>query len=131
MRNCPAASAKLPAVQAELGRQRNNQNSSQPNPGSRPDGPPCSFEEGTENSALDPLATAMDYIYCIALGGPSIAIERGSIYHANFFMNDVFSSSPFSSKAEEQRKGERERERERVLTGRNGGMVDGHEAIEV
>ena len=90
-----------------------------------------SFEEGTENSALDPLATAMDYIYCIALGGPSIAIERGSIYHANFFMNDVFSSSPFSSKAEEQRKGERERERERVLTGRNGGMVDGHEAIEV
>ena len=39
--SCPTASAKLPSAQAELGRHGNNQNSSQPNPGSRPDGPPC------------------------------------------------------------------------------------------
>ena len=39
--NCPAAPAKFPPAQAESGRQWNTQISSQPNPGARPDEPPC------------------------------------------------------------------------------------------
>ena len=39
---CPINSAKFPSPQAELGRQWNLQNQSQPNPGLRPVGKPCS-----------------------------------------------------------------------------------------
>ena len=39
--SCSAASAKFPPAQAELGRQWNSQNASQPNPGSPGDGSPC------------------------------------------------------------------------------------------
>ena len=52
MPNCPAASAKLPSAQAELGRQWNNQNSCQPNPGSRPDGPPCTVGDGERRGQI-------------------------------------------------------------------------------
>ena len=37
----PAPSVKFPSAQAELGRQWNIQNPSLPNPGPRPDVPPC------------------------------------------------------------------------------------------
>ena len=39
--SCPADSAEFPSALAELGRQWNSQNPSQPNPGGRPDETPC------------------------------------------------------------------------------------------
>ena len=43
MPSCTATSAKFRSAQAELGRQRNTENPSQPNPGLRADESPCSF----------------------------------------------------------------------------------------
>ena len=41
LRSCPAHSVKFSSAKAELGRQWNTQNQSQPNPGAREDGTPC------------------------------------------------------------------------------------------
>ena len=40
--SCPANSAKFPSANTELGRNSNTEILSQPNPGIRPNGPPCS-----------------------------------------------------------------------------------------
>ena len=46
--SCPAASAKFPSAQSELGSQWNTQTLSQPNPGLRADETPCTGVRNTK-----------------------------------------------------------------------------------
>ena len=72
--SCPAASAKFPSPQAELGRQWSNQNPNQPNSGLRTDESPC-----TAFSLVMRLfiPTHLDSVELCAQGAAVGAVEGG------------------------------------------------------
>ena len=87
--SCPVAFAKLPSAQAESARQWNTQNPSQPNPGPRADGTPCTHSSSSSSSPLHSIV-------CLSALQVLFVVE---IHYVNMTHDDVDVGHKFEYKA--------------------------------